>query len=483
MRPRIMRTLAPLAAATAALFVSSSFGQVFSNPPEKMTFHTPESLAKKTAEAKAKADKSGTKPPAETLPAEPPGESDAPTIAQGRFLNKVVLFRNGRLLSGQILKDTAGYLFRSNGASFRCTHGEVEAVADSKSELYKYKRNRIAANDLPERFELARWCLRYQLPEEAKAETEAILAIDPQFEPARKFLKSLENPRSPFGPKQESPVDMHGDGGLSYETGGFGEDAMGQFTKRVQLILINKCGNCHANPRHESEFRLSSARGINPTVTGKNFRAAELMVDLRNPSKSKLLEMAITPHGGANVARAPFGGPNDPNYKSLRGWVFTLSRNWQEAYSDPEGLPQIAQGDLGDMPSRRPGVAPPTRKPTGVAGKMKPAPEKPGFGTAAADDAPPERPSLLNARPKKTPPAASKQPEGDPLDPSGFNDAEVGGSTRAPKSAEQAPKSPPRGGAYADQPKKSTGSSSPGDLFRDVYDGTPESWKTPSKGN
>jgi hypothetical protein len=200
-----------------------------------------------------------------------------------------------------------------------------------------------------------------------------------------------------------------------------------------------------------------------------------LMVDLKNPGKSKLLEMAITPHGNAKVQAAAFGGPNDEGFKTLRKWTYMLAKNWQEAFADPEGMPQIAQGNIPDLPSRRPAAVPP--KKTVVASKMKPAPDKPGFGSAAADDAPPARPSLLNA-PKKTP--KPQKEEGDPLDPGSFNEAN--GDRTSPSTV---PNAAPRTPATAvKEPPKSTVTSSPaGDLFKDVYEGTPASWKTQKKAD
>jgi len=468
-----MKALAPLAAATAALACFQAAAQVpLSMPAETKTVHTPESLSKAAEEKAGKA----AAPPSAIPPAVAHAENGAPNTAEGKYLPKWVLLRNGRMQFGEVMKDSAGYLFRSNGARMRFSETQVEAVADTKTDIFRYKRNRIAANDLDERVELARWCLVHLLIVEAKSEVKAVLAIDPQFEPARKLFKNLEHPESPFAPQQETKAPI-ATSGIASDAAGFGDEAIHLFTSQVQLILLNKCGKCHSNPRYETEFRLSDRRSINKANTSRNFKAAEAMVDLRNPGKSKLLEMAITPHGGDKVVSAPFGGPNDEGFKALRKWSYMLAKNWQEAFADPEGMPQIAQGNLPDLPARRP-AAQPTKKSTAVASKMKAPPDKPGFGSGAADDAPPQRPSLMNA-PKKVP-AKHKQEDGDPLDPAGFNETEgsgAGGATRqdaAPKSAPEAPKQSAR---------PSNDNSSSADLYKDVYEGTPASWKTNKKSD
>lgn len=474
MRRRIMKTLAPLAATTVALACSTAFAQVpLSLPPEKMTVHTAESLNKAVEERKAKEAKEGKPAPKSdaTPPAVPHVDNNAPNTAEGRYLPKWVLLRDGHMRFGEVMKDAVGYLFRSNGARMRLSATQVEAVADTKADIFRYKKNRIPPNDLEERLELAKWCYRQHLIDEAKAETTAVLAIDPQHAQAKKLLKNLDVTEAPTMSSSENGASI-GSTGIGAEADGFGEDSLRMFTSQIHLILLNKCGRCHGNARHESEYKLSNRR-ITPSVTKKNFQATELMVDLRNPGKSKLLEMALTPHGSSKSAMAAFGGPHDEGFKALRKWTFLLAKNWQEAFAEPEGMPQIAQDQLPDLPSRRPTAAPPTKK-TAVASKMKPAPEKPGFGTAAADDAPPERPSLLQA-PKKT--SKPRKEEGDPLNPDAFNEASGGQSSPAPQPAKKSQN------AAKESPKTNNESNSSNDLYKDVYEGVPPSWKSPKKSD
>lgn len=473
-----MRTTAFFAAATAALACSTAAAQVpLSLPPEKMNVHTPESLAKAVAEREAKANegKPAKAKPKEDAPAAPtvsaldPG---APNTAEGRFLPKWVLLRSGHLDQRDIMKDAAGYLWRKFGASGRFSFTEVVAVVDTKADVYKYKRNRIADNDLTERMELANWCLRHVMVEEATEEARAVLKIDPKNAKAVQFLKRLQ---SEEGRQKAAAEGVAASGGnLAGDAAGFGDDALNMFTKNIQLILMNKCGNCHANPRHEGAFQLATVKRPNPASTSRNFKAAESFVDLKNPSRSKLLEMALTPHGGSKNATAPFAGPNDLAFKSLRKWTITLAKNWHEAFAQPDDMPFIANDDLPDWSTRRPNAVPP-KKNTAVASKMKPAPDQPGFTSAAADDAPPQRPSLMNAPKKKT--AAPKAPEGDPLDPDDFNKKEVG-ETNPPSERTEPPKQ-----SQSETPKptkteatKPSGAAA-GDLHRDLYDGVPASWK------
>jgi hypothetical protein len=475
-----MRTTAFFAAATAAIACSTAAAQVpLSLPPEKMNVHTPESLAKAVAEREAKANegKPAKAKPKEDAPAAPtvsaldPG---APNTAEGRFLPKWVLLRSGHLDQRDIMKDAAGYLWRKFGASGRFSFTEVVAVVDTKADVYKYKRNRIADNDLSERMELANWCLRHVMVEEATEEAKAVLKIDPKNAKAIQFLKRLQSEEGRQKAAAEGGSAPGGGGNLAGDAAGFGDDALNMFTKNIQLILMNKCGNCHANPRHEGAFQLASTKRPNPASTSRNFKAAESFVDLKNPSRSKLLEMALTPHGGVKSGVAPFAGPNDVAFKNLRKWTITLAKNWHEAFAQPDDMPFIANDDLPDWSIRRPTAAPP-KKNTAVASKMKPAPDQPGFTSAAADDAPPPRPSLMNAPKKKA--AAPKVPEGDPLDPDDFNKKEVGETNPPPERTEPPKPSQSEAPKPSKQEAPKPSGAAAGDLHRDLYDGVPASWK------
>src|SRR5687767_2544396 len=122
MRRRIMKTLAPLTAAMVAITCSNAYAQVpLSLPPEKMTVHTVESLNKAVEERKAKEAREGKQAPkGETTPAAVPQvDNGAPNTAEGRYLPKWVLLRDGHMRFGEVMKDAVGYLFRSNGARMR----------------------------------------------------------------------------------------------------------------------------------------------------------------------------------------------------------------------------------------------------------------------------------------------------------------------------------------------------------------------------
>jgi hypothetical protein len=388
------------------------------------------------------------------------------------------LVLNGRVLSGDLLRDAGGYVFKSGGLTARLADGDVEVVADTREGLFVERRKRIDDKDFSERANLARWGMLHGMTEAASAEVEAILRDAPNFEPARKLQKAMRDQKRLVVVSGEQ---AGGGGKLDAVVGGFGDDALKMFTSRVQMILLNKCGQCHANPRHEGAFKLTARKPhFTPTITQRNFQAAEAMCDLRNPAKSKLLEMAITPHGDAKRVQAPFGGPRDPNYQELKKWVYALARNWQEGFSDDLPAAEIAANE--NAPAKRPQLAAQTSNGSPPKSKMKPAPNQPGFGSAAADDAPPTKPETMptkrpsrsakapsqttaepQAKPKSKPetPPKKSAPAVDPFDPATFNgDDEPLAPTTKPKSP-PAPASIPKIPAAKPESKESLYETSP----------------------
>jgi hypothetical protein len=411
---------------------------------------------------------------------------DPPEI---KFENKWLIV-NDRLLHGQLLRDDAGYVFNSFGASMRFGLDEVKAVADTRQGLFKQQRDRIDDKDYMERFQLANWGLRYQMKEEAIAELKSILNDAPDFEPASRQLKLLTQQGNMVIRSEDAGPRSPNINPLDNGRGGFGDDAVRHFTSKVQLILLNNCGTCHANPRYTGAFKLKRGR-ITPSLTHANFRAAETQCDLSDPSKSKLLQMSITPHGTQKIAS--FGGPKDKHYQELRKWAYSLAKNWQEGFSDPEPLPEIASNDS-HAPARRPGIGSATRPEVASHSKMKPAPDKPGFG-AAADDAPPTPPEQMKRPSKAKGNGGVQRPTKDPFDPSEFNKESGSGGTsftppatppRSPTMESSKPKGQDSNGASiptAGKPGRSGSINGVDPLapYRQLYGDLPNNWKPASK--
>jgi hypothetical protein len=362
---------------------------------------------------------------------------------------KYVLLANDTVEYADVTKDAVGYIFRIDGGiKARRTLEQVVLMKDNPRDLYLAKREKIDERDANEFFKLANWCHRYHMTAEAIECLKDAVNINPSYKAAATMLRLLDRPDGLSA--RTVAAEGVGPGGLATSDipGGYGPEVWRAYTANVQYLLINKCGGCH-NPRHVGDFHIVS-KDRHPTVnmTKANFVSVEKCIDLKNPAGSRLLKMAITPHGGKST-QAPLGGPQTAQFRDLREWVFDMARNWREAFDEPVGFAAKSETNA---PDKRPG--PETAggakgKDSKLASKstMKAPPgDRPGYGNAA-DDAPPSQPKTM---PRGRKPAGAAA---DPFDPAQFNDSPGWG------------KSSPQSGST----KQSAGGDSPASIYDKYY--------------
>ena len=384
-------------------------------------------------------DKKGLEPAADTA------KADAAKAPLDTARQRCILLADGAVFEAYVKQDSSGAYFASNGSSAtRFPPERVLHIADTRLELHQFLRSRFDENDHDERLKLARWCLSHELREQALSEARQILAAVPAHAEAKAFVAALEKPERQTA--RRSPIVSAATG-----AGEFGGDAVAQFSGRIQSILANKCGNCHASPRCPGDYHLVRTldRHLNQAMTARNLRATIAFIDLRRPLVSPLLAKAIEVHG--NAKSPPLGGPLDPRFRDLRDWAVSVAKSRSEAWTegmDPK-LAEFAGGANAALVMEDRFTAPFKGR---TPGKMMPAGAKgrTGFGPTAADDAPAETPKempkrgaraatkqkpaaksedeeLFAAPPppksarKTTPAAAEAKSAGDPFDPAGFN--------------------------------------------------------------
>jgi hypothetical protein len=101
---------------------------------------------------------------------------------------------------------------------------------------------------------------------------------------------------------------------------GFEAAALPLFAARVQPVLTNRCGTCHARPDYLGAFKLARVEPgfADAAATERNARAATLVVDRLTPAASPLLAFATTPHGGGKTAPLE---RSHPAFAPLAQWV------------------------------------------------------------------------------------------------------------------------------------------------------------------
>ncbi len=137
---------------------------------------------------------------------------------------------------------------------------------------------------------------------------------------------------------------------------GFEAGALPLFAAKVQPVLMNRCGTCHARPEYPGTFKLARiAEGFaDPDGTERNARAATLAVDRLNPAASPLLTFAAAPHGPAKATPLD---RSHPAFWPLEQWV-RLTAGPTTPKPRPVGLgPTAAVSSVGITAPARPSAA------------------------------------------------------------------------------------------------------------------------------
>ncbi len=190
----------------------------------------------------------------------------------------------------------------------------------------------IDSEDLQSHFQLAQWCLRNHLPNQAADRLLHISRIEPthpavQVLEARLRQLTQQSAESRVVPaSHRTPVTTPKPRPAS-ETEPlfvkqFPVETMTQFTRYVQPLLLNRCGQttCHGSATSSSFQLLRGPHGVQTQVlTWQNLKSSLMQVDDQEPEASPLLRMAHSVHGAAD--RPPFEPYEQKQFELLHDWV------------------------------------------------------------------------------------------------------------------------------------------------------------------
>lgn len=243
----------------------------------------------------------------------------ATALAAAEPAGQVLLLENEQLIEGVIARKGEWYsIKRATGETIYPAEKVWKVVPDRKA-AYAAVHGRANLDDVDERVRLAKWCMQYDLREEALLEAEAGLKIKPNEAYCAFVVQSLKKPAAitPAEKPAEQPKPA-----MAVQTdipGDFPAEALGTFTSRVQPILMNACASCHASGK-AGAFVLEMNHGnASRRATQMNVIAAIKMIDRTNPMKSPLLEKGLVPHGDGKAP--PLKGKASPAYQHLEAWV------------------------------------------------------------------------------------------------------------------------------------------------------------------
>ncbi|WP_166820254.1 hypothetical protein [Thalassoroseus pseudoceratinae] len=254
-------------------------------------------------------------------------EGDQPPVAAK---SGVLVMKDGSLADGQITQEARGYIVHKSGGRFLVPFHLVNFRANDRLDAYQKLKDSIQKPSADTSVRLAKWCLTWQLHEQAELELRQALEMDSGHAVARRMLIRLASVLDPTGkpPTLPEPPEKTDDGfqkrpvqslaGLSRET------AL-RFTTRIQPMLMNRCGNasCHGSAAGQNNFQLVRVRiGTSSHRLRAERNLAMMMeyIDMEDPDSSPVLKLPTGLHGPKK--RSAFGGPyGDANFQDFQNWV------------------------------------------------------------------------------------------------------------------------------------------------------------------
>ncbi|TWT56701.1 hypothetical protein KOR42_00550 [Thalassoglobus neptunius] len=251
------------------------------------------------------------------------------SLAQ-QFPSGVIVLKNGQVFAGVIGEVPGGYGVQMNGAFHVVPAPQIDVVAASLQDAYRVKRARVPNPTVEDHMILARWCLMHGLLEEAQSEVARARILDPLREDSREMLSNVDQQIADRSKKPSKPkIIQTGDGFVELDersTAGLFRETHQGFIRKVQPLLLNKCGNAHCHGEASpTEFKLTTIRSRgtagNRLQNHANLLTVIDQIDYDNPQASPLLN---APTGLDAKHPAVLAGSNNKLLISLRQWVFEV---------------------------------------------------------------------------------------------------------------------------------------------------------------
>lgn len=264
-----------------------------------------------------------------TVPVAPQPVTEAPVE-----LTTVLVLDHGRIAEGRIHQTAAGYLVHRSGGRMLIPHDRVRYRARDRHHAWELQRSNGEDLSPARRVSLARWCLTYELYEEAQTELRAALEEEPSRRDARSMLVRLEGLLNPDAVQTRVPrreARRSSDGFEEPEIrslSGLSRDSAKEFVTVIQPLLVNSCANasCHGSAS-ESLFRLENVRvgqAGNRILTERNLAAVLDQINLSDPAVSPLLTVPRNGHGPGG--RSVFNGSTGARLQGeLQQWTSVVS--------------------------------------------------------------------------------------------------------------------------------------------------------------
>ncbi len=194
-----------------------------------------------------------------------------------------VLLNNGNVLFGTAQqRGELVVVEKQDGSQLQLNRKDVACWASSLHGLYRYRVDHRRSHGVLAHLQEARWCMRYDLPDLATKEIQAVYQIDPNNRSADQLVQQLlrlaqgktATAIDPAKPIKDGTVQLASHDEPLPPGQEADAAALQRFARHVQPLLLNRCGNCHSADFDRKWELLSPALGSRPSarITQANLR-------------------------------------------------------------------------------------------------------------------------------------------------------------------------------------------------------------------
>lgn len=293
----------------------------------------------------------------------------------------VVVLTDGRVFSGTITEAAGGYRVESQGSYVILPFDRVRLTATSMASAYEALRDGNRKPTTDDHLTLAEWCLKNNLPQQARTEVALALKLEPLRSDARALLQKIDQRLTNSGDTAAAgtgagqppitPVSLD-----QRTAAGLGRESLQVFIRKVQPLLVNKCGNAHCHGSSaENSFQLI---GVRLTSLGhrssseENLKTILQFINVSNPKQSPLLVKSREP---ALVHQKLFvGSRQHEQFALLENWVLQVAQDFatdRGSMSQPGTTPPDPPPSSSVTPAVATAIEPTTPTPKGTPARHR----------------------------------------------------------------------------------------------------------------
>jgi hypothetical protein len=227
------------------------------------------------------------------------------------------------------------------------------------NEGYLRKRQSVRPDRVEDRLDLAEWCIRHRLLDQAAAELRDAASADNTHPMIPLLHRRLELAKNPPPAPEASRATIVSHDELERLVRGLPPESVETFTTSIQPLLVNHCATagCHtAGPQSRTTWqllRVPLAKSATRRVTQRNIASTLDLVNRESPSASQLLTVPLEQHG---TTRGPiFSSREIAQYKLLVDWVHQVASRTKAASPasvQPESPPLFQAIQPGEQPAK-----------------------------------------------------------------------------------------------------------------------------------